>query len=166
MNASFRLSLFSLNQRTVILFFVTGAGTGYSPWFPGTVGSLLAIPLSVALNQMAVSSFSLSLLTLGVFVVVATWFCQKGEELFHEKDCRKIVVDEIAGFLCANFLAPSGLKPTAAAFVLFRFFDIIKVFPARQAEKVQGGVGVILDDLVAALYTFLILRILFFGNLL
>lgn len=155
-----------LFQKTVILFFATGAGTGYFPWFPGTAGSLVAIPLSLALNQIAVKSFSLSLLTLAGFVVVATWFCQKGGEILHEKDSRKIVIDEIAGFLCANFLSPAGLKSTAAAFILFRFFDIIKVFPARRAEKVQGGVGVILDDLVAALYTFLILRLLFLGSLL
>lgn len=166
MNSSFRLPPFSFQPRIAILFFATGAGTGYFPWFPGTVGSLLAIPISLALNQMAARSFSLSLLTLATFLVVAAWFCRKGEEILDEKDSRKIVIDEIAGFLCANFLSPAGLKPTAAAFILFRFFDIIKVFPANRAEKVEGGVGVILDDLVAALYTFLILRLLFLGGLL
>jgi phosphatidylglycerophosphatase A len=115
---------------------------------------------------MAIRSFSLSLLTLAAFLVVAAWFCQKGEEILHEKDSRKIVIDEIAGLLCANFLTPAGLKPTAAAFILFRFFDIVKVFPAGRAEQVQGGLGVILDDLVAALYTFLILRLLLLWGLL
>lgn len=153
-------------QRTVILSFVTGAGTGYFPCFPGTVGTLLAIPLSLALNRTATASPPLSLLTLATFIVIATWFCKKGEEIFHEKDCRKIVIDEIAGFLLANFLSPPELKPTAAAFLLFRFFDIIKVFPAARAERIQGGIGVILDDLVAGLYTFLILRILFLWSLL
>ncbi|MCZ6623656.1 MAG: phosphatidylglycerophosphatase A [Deltaproteobacteria bacterium] len=149
-----------------MLFFVTGAGAGYFPWFPGTVGTLLAIPLSLALNRMATASFSLSLLTLSAFTVTATWFCKKGEEIFHEKDCRKIVIDEITGFLLANFLSPPELYPTAAAFLLFRFFDIIKVFPAGRAEQIRGGVGVILDDLVAGLYSFLILRLLLLWNLL
>jgi len=89
-----------------------------------------------------------------------------GEEIFQERDCQKIVIDEIAGFLLANFLSPPGFKPTVWAFLLFRFFDIIKAFPASRVEQIGGGVGVILDDLVAGLYTFLILRMLFLGGLL
>lgn len=143
-----------------ILFIATGAGTGYFPWFPGTVGTLLAIPFSLALNRTATASLPLSLLTLTSFIVTATWFCKKGEEIFQEKDCRRIVIDEIAGFLLANFLSPPELKPTIVAFVLFRFFDITKVFPAGRAEQIRGGLGVILDDLIAGLYTFLILRLL------
>ncbi len=105
-------------------------------------------------------------MTLVTFIVLATWFCQKGEEIFKEKDNQRIVIDEIAGFLLANFLSPPGLKATAAAFLLFRFFDIIKVFPAKRAERIEGGVGIILDDLVAGLYTFLILRLLFLWGIL
>ena len=147
-------------QRTAILFFATGAGAGYFPWLPGTAGTLLAIPLSLALNRMATTSLALSLLTLTAFIATATWFCKKGEEILLEKDSPRIVIDEIAGFLLADFLSPAELKPMTAAFILFRFFDIIKPFPARRAEQIQGGLGVILDDLVAGLYTFLTLRLL------
>ncbi|MEK7341310.1 MAG: phosphatidylglycerophosphatase A [Candidatus Binatota bacterium] len=143
----------------------TGAGVGYFPWFPGTAGTLLAIPLSLALNRIAAAALPLSLLTLAAFIVGATWFCQKGEEIFAEKDPPRIVIDEIAGFLLANFLSPAGFYPTAAAFLLFRFFDIMKVFPGGRAQQIQGGVGVILDDLIAGLYTFLILRLLIFWSL-
>ena len=153
-------------SRTLILFFATGAGTGYFPGCPGTVATLAAIPLSHGLNRIAGASLPLSLPTLAAFVASAAWFCDKGEEILREKDSRKIVIDEIAGFLCANFLSPSGLRPTAAAFILFRFFDIIKIFPANRAERIEGGVGVILDDLVAALYTFVALRLLFHWTLL
>ncbi len=132
---------------------------------PGTAGTLLAVPLSLVLNRIAFSSIPLSLLTLIAFIVGAAWFCQKGEEIFHEKDCPRIVLDEIAGFLLANFLSPAEWKPTTVAFLLFRFFDIIKIFPAGRAQQVQGGVGVILDDLIAGLYTFLILRLLFLWSL-
>lgn len=83
-----------------------------------------------------------------------------------EKDSGKIVIDEMAGFLLANFLAPVRLVPTIAAFLLFRLFDIIKPFPARRAERLSGGFGVILDDLVAGVYTFFILHLLVFGNIL
>ena len=92
----------------------------------------------------------------------AGWFCQKGEEILQEKDSPKIVIDEIAGFLLANFLSPFEFKPLALAFLLFRFFDIMKMFPGARVEQIEGGVGVILDDLVAGFYTFLILRLLFF----
>ena len=136
------------------------------PWFPGTLATLLAVPLSLALNRIATASVPLSLLTLIAFVGIAAWFCDKGEELFHEKDSRKIVIDEIAGFLLANFLSPAEPKAVVLAFLLFRFFDIIKVFPAARAEKVAGGIGVILDDLIAGLYTLLALRLLFFWSLL
>jgi len=66
----------------------------------------------------------------------------------------------MAGFLLANFLSPQGLGTTAVAFILFRFFDIIKIFPAGRAEKIEGGLGVILDDLIAGLYTFVVIRLL------
>jgi len=144
----------------LILFFVTGAGTGYLPWFPGTVATLLAVPVSLALNRLAAHSISLSLLTLTAWIAVATWFCRKGEEIFKEKDSPRIVTDEMAGFLLANFLSPAGLGTTAVAFILFRFFDIIKIFPAGRAEKIEGGLGVILDDLIAGLYTFVVIRLL------
>jgi phosphatidylglycerophosphatase A len=149
----------------IILFFATGAGTGYSPIAPGTVGTLLAIPFSIALNRTASISLPIALLTLLAFIGVATWFCEKGEAILGEKDSGKIVIDEIAGFLLANFCSPLRLGPVFAAFFLFRLFDIIKPFPARRAEQIPGGLGVISDDLVAGLYAFLILRLLIFGNI-
>ena len=135
------------------------------PWFPGTAGTLLAVPLSLALNRIAAASMALSLLTLIAFVMGAGWFCQKAEEIFHEKDSPRIVIDEIAGFLLANFLSPAELMPAAAAFLLFRFFDIVKVFPAGPAQRLPGGAGVILDDLIAGCYAFLVLRLLFYWGL-
>ena len=104
--------------------------------------------------------FFLPFLILAAFIVIATWLCQRGEEIFQQKDCQKIVIDEIAGFLLANFLSPPELKPTAAVFVFFRFFDIIKLFPAGRAERLRGGLGVIMDDLIAGLYAFLALRLI------
>jgi phosphatidylglycerophosphatase A len=148
-------------QRTIILFFATGAGAGYSPFFPGTIGTLVAIPFSFGLNFMAAASIPLALLSLVSFILIAWWFCHKGEEIFQKKDCRKIVIDEIAGFLLANFLSPPGVKVTATAFFLFRFFDIIKPFPAGRAQRIPGGAGVISDDLIAGLYAFVVLRLLF-----
>jgi phosphatidylglycerophosphatase A len=128
---------------------------------PGTAGTLLAIPLSLALNRIAVSSISISLLTLVVFILMAAWFAERAEEIFQERDCQRIVIDEIAGFLLANFLSPARFETLAMAFLLFRFFDIMKIAPANRAGQIKGGTGVVMDDLVAGLYTFLILRLVF-----
>jgi phosphatidylglycerophosphatase A len=120
----------------------------------------VAIPLSLGLNYVAAGSLPWALLILIAFGTVATWLCNQGEEIFRQKDCSRIVIDEIAGFLLANFAAPARIKFTLLAFLLFRFFDIIKPFPAARAERIRGGLGVILDDLIAGLYTFVILRLL------
>jgi len=119
----------------------------------------VAIPLSLGLNRIAGTSLYPALLTLAAFIAVATWLCNKGEEIFQAKDCSKIVIDEIAGFMVANFASPAGLKPAVLAFLLFRFFDIIKPYPARRAERISGGIGVILDDLIAGVYAFAIVRL-------
>jgi phosphatidylglycerophosphatase A len=153
------------NLRQIILFFATGAGTGYIPWFPGSAGTLLAIPLSLGLNRIAGVSLPLALLTLAAFFGLATWLCHEAEAILQEKDCRRIVIDEVAGFLLANLFAPPEFKPVASAFILFRFFDIIKIFPAGRAEKISGGLGVILDDLIAGLYALTIVRLLLFWGM-
>lgn len=147
-------------MRRLILFFATGAGAGYVPYIPGTAGTLLAVPLSYLLNRIEAVSFAVSLLTLAAFVAAAAWFCERAEELLGKRDSQRIVMDEMAGFLVASFLTPFEAVPTALAFLLFRFFDIVKLFPARHAEKLRGGLGIIADDLVAGLYAFLVLRLI------
>lgn len=154
-------------QRTVVILFATGVGTGYVPWFPGTVATFfVALPLSLALNRMAALSVPLLLLTLAGFIFFSLWAADVAEKIFQQKDPSRIVIDEIAGFLIANLFSPPDLAPTATAFFLFRLFDIIKPFPANRAEKMKGGLGVVLDDLIAGFYAFLIVRLLFFWGLL
>ncbi len=111
------------------------------------------------LNRLAADSLPLALLTLATVIAVAFWSADKAEAIFGEKDAPRIVVDEIAGFMLANFAAPETFAAIAAAFILFRFFDIIKPYPARRAERMGGGIGVVLDDLVAAVYSLLLARL-------
>lgn len=153
-------------QRRIVIFFVTGAGAGFSPWFPGTVGTLVAIPLSLGLNTLAAASLPLSLITLAAFIACALWFSTEAEKILQQKDPGTIVIDEISGFMVANYLAPHALAPLVLGFVLFRFFDIVKIFPASRLERLPGGLGVVLDDLVAGLYVFVILRLVLFWGLL
>lgn len=153
-------------QRTVVILFATGAGTGYLPWSGTAATFFVAIPLSLLLNRMAALSVPLLLLTLAGFIFFSLWVADVAEKIFQQKDPGRIVIDEIAGFLIANLFSPPDLTPTATAFFLFRLFDIVKLFPADRAQAMEGGMGVVLDDLIAGLYAFLIVRLLFLLGLL
>jgi phosphatidylglycerophosphatase A len=144
----------------LILLAVTGAGVGYLPWLPGTFGTCLAIPLSLALNQLASMALYSALIALLGFTALAIWSSGKAAVILGLKDPRAIIIDEIAGFLVANFLNQSGLSSLILAFVLFRFFDIVKPFPVSQFEKLPGGFGIVLDDMVAGVYSLVILYLL------
>jgi phosphatidylglycerophosphatase A len=146
-------------QRAV-LFCVTGAGAGYIPRLPGTVGTLVAIPFSLALNRVAVINFTLAILILIASIYCAIWLSTKAAGILKQKDPQIIVIDEIVGFVAANFLAPPRLSALLWSFVLFRFFDIAKVFPTNRLERLRGGAGIVLDDVMAGLYTLISLRLL------
>ena len=145
-------------RRTAVLFFVTGAGAGYVPRLPGTIGTLVAVPFSIALNRFALSNFPLALLFLAGAICCAVWLSTKGADILKQKDPQVIVIDEIVGFLVANFLAPPRLLTLLWSFLLFRFFDIAKVFPTNKLEQLPGGAGIVLDDVMAGFYTLIALR--------
>jgi phosphatidylglycerophosphatase A len=144
-------------MRKLTLLAVTGAGVGYLPRFPGTFGTCLAIPGSLALNQLAIHMPYGALFVLIGFTACAIWLSGRAATMLARRDPQVIVIDEIAGFLIANFLNPQKISSLALAFVLFRFFDIVKLFPAAAAEKLPGGFGIVLDDVVAGIYTLVIL---------
>jgi len=147
-------------KRKIILLLVTAGPAGYFPVAPGTCGTLIAVPFSLALNRLATFSIALALVALVGFISGAIWLSGKGAAIVEQKDPSVIVIDEIAGFLLANFLAPFGKVSLLLAFVLFRFFDIAKIYPASRIEKLPGGKGIVLDDVVAGLYCFSILQLL------
>lgn len=78
------------------------------------------------------------------------------------KDPQIIVADEIVGFMIANFLAPLRWAPLLLAFLLFRIFDIAKVYPAARLEKLPGGMGIVLDDVLAGVYALVIVQTLLY----
>ncbi|HEX6176355.1 MAG TPA: phosphatidylglycerophosphatase A [Candidatus Binatia bacterium] len=146
--------------KKVVLLLVTGAGIGYIPRLPGTVGTIIAIPFSLALNRIALSNFLVATVLLIGSVAGAVWLCSQFAGMLNQKDPQLIVIDEIVGFLVGNFLAPFSLTALLWSFALFRFFDISKIFPANRLERLQGGAGIVLDDVMAGLYTFASLRLL------
>lgn len=144
----------------LILIAATGAGVGNFPFFPGTIGTLLALPLSLALNHLAALSLLSGSIVLVAAIFCAIWLAGKAGEILRQKDPGAIIIDEIVGFLVATFAMPNRLSVFLTAFVLFRFFDITKVFPVRRLENLPGGMGIVFDDIMAGIYTVLIVQAL------
>ncbi len=158
------MGVISTIWRRAVLFCVTGGGAGYVPRLPGTVGTLVAVPLSIALNRLAAEKFPLASAIVVVSVLCAIWSSTRGAAILGQKDPQIIVIDEIVGFLVGNFLAPFRWTVLFWSFLLFRFFDITKPFPINRLEQLPGGVGIVLDDVMAGCYTFFALRLLlYFG---
>jgi phosphatidylglycerophosphatase A len=147
-------------KRRFIVLLATGAGAGNLRRAPGTVGTILAVPFSLGLNRVAAFSLPLALLILGGFIAAAVVLCTRAAQILGSKDPPAIIIDEIAGFLVANFANAAKVVPLIVAFTLFRVFDITKVFPAAQLERLPGGAGIVLDDVMAGIYTFIVLRVL------
>ncbi|MEW6675755.1 MAG: phosphatidylglycerophosphatase A [Nitrospirota bacterium] len=129
---------------------------GYLPLAPGTWGSAAAL--------IIVLLWKLSILTHLLIIVAGTiigiFASDRAEGLIGETDSRYIVIDEFIGFLISVFYLPQTYGYIIAAFFLFRFFDILKPFPIRKIGSIlSGGKGIMADDIVAALYTNLILQI-------
>ena len=133
----------------VALLVATVAGTGYSPVAPGTAGTAVAVLLLwlVPFSRAGLVAFFV------VVTLAGTWAAHRAERALGAKDPGAIVVDEVAGMTLAVLPFPPTLPTLAAGFVLFRVLDIVKPPPARASERAPGGVGVMLDDLVAGAYT-------------
>jgi phosphatidylglycerophosphatase A len=129
---------------------------GWIPVAPGTAGSALAV---LVLWQVPFSRAGL-----GVFFVVVmlagTWAAHQAERVLGLKDPGAIVIDEVAGMTLSVLAFPLTLPVLAAGFVLFRLFDVTKPFPARASQRVPGGLGVMVDDLIAGLYAAIVLALL------
>lgn len=138
----------------------TGAYTGTVPFAPGTLGSLIGLPLCFFLSR-------LNLLQSAVWILIAIFFAiaiaSAAEKILAQKDPGQIVIDEIVGLMVALAGLPFNLNTVLAGFVIFRAFDILKPFPIRLLEKrIGGGSGVVLDDVLAGVYTNLIIRLVIY----
>ena len=141
--------------------FASGLGLGYSPVAPGTAGSLLGIPLFLLISSF---SWPLYLLTAVAFSCLAMVISDHAERLFNEKDCPRIVIDEIAGMLFTFFLISPTILHIVLGFLLFRFFDIVKPFPVNWLQNnLPGGIGVVADDIAAGVYANIVLLVLVYG---
>jgi len=146
----------------VVLLIVTGGGIGYSRYFPGTLGSLLAVPISLGLNHLAEFAPLLGMTILAAATFGAIKLSGEAAAHLQQKDPQIIVADEIVGFMIANFLVPLRWPPLLLSFLLFRIFDISKVYPTGRLEKLPGGTGIVLDDVLAGVYAFGIVQTLLY----
>jgi len=133
-----------------------GLGSGLAPKAPGTFGTLAALPIYAVLAQLSLPAYLASLLILFVAGLV---ICQRCEERIQVSDHSGIVWDEMVGLLITLTAVPVTWPVTLTGFVLFRVFDVLKPWPIRLLDRnLHGGLGIMLDDAVAALFAALCLH--------
>jgi len=137
----------------------TVGGLGYSPVAPGTLGTAAAIPLAWALRDVPPAAYVA--IAVGV-IAVAVWAAGEADAAWGTHDSRRIVVDEVAGYLvAASTIARGDIWQLLAAFVLFRIADVVKPWPARTIDRAwPGGPGVVFDDVAAGAWAAVVLAIL------
>jgi phosphatidylglycerophosphatase A len=128
-------------------------GAGYSPVAPGTVGSAVAALLLwlIPFSRVGVVVFLVAV------IIVGTWAAHIAERRLGGKDPGAIVIDEVAGMTLSVVLFPLTSAVLLGGFVLFRIFDVVKPPPAHASQRLTGGVGVMIDDLIAGLYALAVL---------
>ncbi len=131
----------------LIMLIATGFGLGRIPFAPGTWGTLLALPLHLALIRLA-PPFYLALLA--AITLIAIGSAGGAEKILDRADPGCVVIDEVAGMLVALIFIPPTVVNLVAAFLLFRLFDITKPFPVGWLDRhLHGGPGIVIDDLAA-----------------
>ena len=128
-------------------------GAGYAPVASGTVGSFVTV---VAIWLLPLTPLRIAI-ALVVVILVGIWAGSRVERVLGKKDPGVIVIDEVAGMLLSVILLPRTIPVLITAFLLFRLFDIWKPFPARESQALTGGVGVMVDDLIAGFYTLILI---------
>jgi len=141
-------------MRRVAVALATVFGAGFFPFAPATFGSFLTLFLWWWMAPLPPATY------LGITAAITAlgiWLCGEAEKSLG-RDAHPIVLDEVAGQLVTLAFAPRTLASAAIGFVLFRALDVLKPPPARQAQNLPGGWGVVLDDVAASLYGWILLR--------
>ncbi|MGH7451292.1 MAG: phosphatidylglycerophosphatase A family protein [bacterium] len=137
---------------------------GHSPLAPGTLGSLAAALVFLLFPPYISAWFWLA--GLALLFVVAVWSAQQMADLAAQGaapgkvDPQEVVIDEVMGMAVTLAFLPLSLKAIGIGFLLFRIFDIIKPFPVRRSEKLPGGWGIVMDDVIAGIYANVGVRII------
>ena len=149
-------------------FISTAGGAGLFPWGPGTMGTLVGIPIAYGLSGM---SWPLRLLFWGAVTLLGSWAATVFDRLMDTKDNQNIVIDEVIGYGISAWSVGTDPKSIMTAFLLFRLFDILKLPPVRQVDRWSrnkagkagswwNGFGVIADDILAGLQALAVILVL------
>ncbi len=146
--------------RNPVHFLAFGFGSGLAPKAPGTFGTLVAVPLYLLMTLLPLWGY---LLVLVASAVLGIYLCGRTARDMGVHDHPGIVWDEFVGFWITMLLVPTDWYWILAGFVLFRLFDIWKPWPIRVVDqRVEGGLGIMLDDVLAGIYALLVLQLLVF----
>ena len=144
--------------RNPIDFLALGFGTGCVPVAPGTFGTVAGMLVFLPMRDLSLTSYILVVVTL---FLLGVWFCRHAAAALGVHDHPAIVWDEVVGYLVTMTAAPPGWMYVIFGFVLFRLFDILKPWPVRWLDRhVHGGLGIMLDDVAAALMALACLHII------
>ncbi len=128
---------------------------GYLPFIPGTFGSIAGLCLYFIINGNA----AVYIMVAALFVVLGFLVSGPAERLLRKKDARCIVIDEVAGILLALAFLPYDWRIAVIGFFLFRILDSLKPYPAGPLQSLKGSLGIMSDDIIAGIYTNLILQV-------
>ena len=127
-----------------------GFGSGLSPWAPGTMGTLLAAPMIMFIAQWGNLALPVAAF---VMFICGVYICDRSANKLGVHDHPAIVWDEFTGYAITMIAVPMTWYWLFAGFVLFRFFDIVKPWPIREADhSLKGGLGIMLDDVIAGVF--------------
>jgi len=139
-----------------------GFGTGAAPYAPGTFGTLAGLPAYWLMQGLSVQWY---LLVCGLLFVLGVWVCGRAAQALGVHDHAGIVWDEVVGYLITMIMAPAGWIWWVIGFVLFRIFDIFKPWPIKILDqRVGGGFGIMIDDVLAGVFAALCLQLLAYTN--
>jgi phosphatidylglycerophosphatase A len=145
---------------TLILIIATGFYSGFLPKAPGTWGSLVGLALFFLLHTLSLPVY---LAVIAGLFAVGSLAAGEAEKILDKRDPGVVVIDEIVGMLIAMIAVPMTPLTLALGFILFRIFDIAKPFPVNFFDqRFHGGLGIMLDDVVAGIYSLIILQFMLF----
>jgi phosphatidylglycerophosphatase A len=141
---------------SLALAVATVFGVGRAPFAPGTFGSVAGLLVWLLVRDSPAAQAAVIV----IVFAAGSWSGTVAERHFGATDPGAVVIDEVLGMLITLFLNPVGWTGALAGLLLFRIFDVIKPYPANRLERLHGGLGIMSDDAMAALYANMVLRVL------
>ena len=144
-------------SKVITKFIATSCYTGYFPFAPGTIGSAIGLVICWLTGYSIILYLATGIVLLLAGYISSEFYAKDVKQ----KDPHEITIDEASSVFIAFLFIPFSIKTVIAGFILYRIFDIIKPPPIKKLEMLPGGLGIMADDMMAAIYTNIVLRILF-----